>query len=175
MHINKLIFYTTFEIIALAIMLLSTFFIWNNFEMEESAEIAYSYTNKNERLVLDVNNNLSVLAPMKDKDGINEKSKVNLSIYNVSKINKRYNLYLTIDDSTTLSTKYLKISSGENPQYLFKLEKFYKDNQMYYFIKTDEIKSKENINLDLYIWLSEETPNEEQDKNLNLSFKVEEM
>lgn len=175
MQINKLIFYTIFEIVALSIMIISTFFVWNTFNIDKSAQIAYSYTNRNERLTLEIKTALSPLSPIKDIDGISENNKVSLNINNVSKINKRYNLYLTVNETTSLNTKYLKISLGEDIYYLYNLEKFIKDQKVYYFIKTDEIKSKETINLNIYLWLSEETPNEEQNKNLDLSFKVEEM
>lgn len=175
MQTNKIIFFTIFEIMALLLLIISTFFIWNTFGIEESSQIAYSYTNKSERLVLDINNELSPLIPMKDNEAFNDNNKISIDINNVSKINKRYNLYLMIDENSSLNTKYLKISLGEEIYYLYNLEKFNKDDKIYYFLKTGEIKSKEIVNFDLHLWLANETPNEEQGKKLGLNFKVEEM
>lgn len=174
MEINKLIFYTIFETIMLIALIISTYFLWGTFD-NTPKDIAYAYTNPKANLSLDLENNLKPLIPIKDEEAINKNNQISLKLNNNGKTQKQYCIYLKINENTNLDIKYLKISIKEEPRYLYTLENFEYNNERYYIISKGLIDSNIEKTQNLYIWLSEETPNVEQNKELKFTISVEEM
>ena len=59
-------------------------------------------------------------------------------------------------------------------EYLNNLEYTIFDNETYYFIEENLIKNNSEKKSKYYIWLSEETPNTEENRELNFYFKINE-
>lgn len=175
MHLNRIIFYTIFETITLIITLGVTYHMWDNFKIDESAKIAYSYTNKNEKISIKVDNNFKELIPLNDNLAFNNKNNFIIELYNPSEIKKQYALYLKINDNTNLDLNYLKINKNSDKEFVRKLENYKKELNSYFLIKNGIIKSKETLYNEVYIWLTEETPNTEQNKILDFNFYLEEI
>lgn len=169
--INKKIFYLIFEIISLLLIIFITNNLWNKMTARE-VNVAYAYTNES-KLILNVDNNLSSLVPI-DDDKISNEEVINIEIININNIKKKYNLYFVIKD-TNLNEDYLKIRLNNEINYLKDLKFKEEDGFSYYKITSGNIdkQSKEIVVLNLY--LSSETPNSEQGKNMNIRFKIEEI
>ena len=172
MQINKLIFYTIFETILLTALIFSTYFIWNTFEEKT---IFFAYNNQKNTVTLQIENKIELLTRNKDTKAINENNKIIMYINNNGKIKKQYYTYLKVNEETNLDTKYLKISLNEEIKYLYTLENFTKNNERYYIISKGIINDNEKITQDIYLWLSEETPQIEENKIYNFEINVEEM
>ena len=135
-------------------------------------KVAYSYENESE-LLLNVENHLTSLLPVEDNN-VDEENKVILQISNTNKNKKEYQIYFIIN-SGTLNENYLKIKVDGKSKYLTELEKHTENNQTYYRIKTNQINKQTTNEEDINIYLSSETPDNEQGKKLNINFKVEEI
>lgn len=169
--INKKIFYLIVEILVLSALLVVTSKMWSKFD-STLPKIAYSYENESE-LLLNVENHLTSLLPVEDNN-VDEENKVILQISNTNINKKEYQIYFIIN-SGTLNENYLKIKVDGKSKYLTELEKHTENNQTYYRIKTNQINKQTTNEEDINIYLSSETPDNEQGKKLNINFKVEEI
>ena len=172
MKINKLIFYTIFESLILLIVICSTYFIWDTFEKETN--MAYYYSNPEQEINLQVENNITSLKRQNDIKAINESSKIVINLNNTGNNKKQYYVYFKVNENNKLDTKYLKISLGE-VKYLFTLENYVQNNERYFIINKGIINKDETITKDLYLWLSEDTPIQEENKSYNFELNVQEM
>lgn len=172
MKINKWIFYTIFEIITLVIVLITTNILWNKFDLEEHANLAFSYVKTNTSLVTSIENHLSPLIPIKDNE-LTDFNKITINVNNISKSEKKYNLYIVINNKSNLNLKYLKFLIKNEKNYITNQPNFIKGNDTYYLINSNKI--TDYIKEDLYIWLDETTPNEEQGKKINFQIITEEI
>lgn len=171
--INKKIFYLIFEIVSLISLIFITNNVWNKLDTRAS-KVAYAYSNYESELYINVDNNLSPLIPV-DDDKVNEEETINIEIINTNKTNKEYNLYFIIKDDTTLNKNYLKIKINNEVNYLKELKNQNKDGYTYYKITTGKINKQSKNLVALNLYLSSETPNGEQGKNMNINFKIEEI
>lgn len=169
--INKKIFYLVFEIISLISIIFVTNNVWDKLEVNSSTS-ALAYTSES-NLLLNVDNNLSALTPI-DDSCVNKDEFININIYNVNNFSKNYNLYFIIKDNS-LNTNYLKVIINNEINYLNELENNTIDNVTYYKIDTNKVDKQSNKNIKLYLYLASETPNSEQNKNMNIDFKIEEI
>lgn len=171
--INKKIFYLIFEIVSLISLIFITNNVWNKLDTRAS-KVAYAYSNYESELYINVDNDLSPLIPV-DDDKVNEEETINIEIINTNKTNKEYNLYFIIKDDTTLNKDYLKIKINNEVNYLKELKNQNKDGYTYYKITTGKINKQSKNLVVLNLYLSSETPNSEQGKNMNINFKIEEI
>ena len=175
MSLNKIVYYIIFEVFALIITIFTTYYMWENFEIKESAQIAYSYTHKEEQLTLNLKNNLTELMPLQDKNAMKETNNITIEINNPRQIKKQYALYLIINSKSTINKKYLKINIGAENKYIKDLENFKKEQKSYYLLKNGIINKKETIKEEIHIWLTDDAPNTEQNKILDFNLYLEEM
>lgn len=175
MHLNKIIFYTILETVTLITMLAITYILWGTFDVKESTQIAYSYTNPKEKLTINIENKFNNLLPEKDEKAISEENYINIKINNPSKIKKQYALYIKVKDSSTVDKKNIKVYIKDNIAYLTSLQNYNKGEATYYLLSNGIIKNEETINEKLYIWMSIDTPNTEQGKTLDFDLYLEEM
>ncbi len=171
--INKKIFYLIFEIVSLISLIFITNNVWNKLDTRAS-KVAYAYSNYESELYINVDNDLSPLIPV-DDDKVNEEETINIEIINTNKTNKEYNLYFIIKDDTTLNKDNLKIKINNEVNYLKELKNQNKDGYTYYKITTGKINKQSKNLVALNLYLSSETPNSEQGKNMNINFKIEEI
>lgn len=169
--INKKIFYLVFEIISLISIIFVTNNVWDKLEVNSSTS-ALAYTSES-NLLLNVDNNLSALTPI-DDSCVNKDEFININIYNVNNFSKNYNLYFIIKDNS-LNTNYLKVIINNEINYLNELESNTINNVTYYKIDTNKVDKQSIKNIKLYLYLASETPNSEQNKNMNIDFKIEEI
>lgn len=171
--INKKIFYLIFEIVFLISLIFITREIWNNLDTR-AAKVAYAYTSYESDLIINVNNNLSPLVPV-DDNNVNEEETINIEINNINKTNKEYNLYFVIKENTTLNKDYLKIKIKNEVNYLKELKTKNENGSTYYKIFTGKINQQSKNLITLNLYLSSETPNNEQGKNVSFNFIIEEI
>ena len=171
MRIKKAIVYTVFEIIVLILTLFITYNIWDNFELEKDAKIAYSYTDK-KSLKLNIENNLKPLTTIEDENYEQENNYLKLNISNDDTKTKTYKLYLKVDETSTLNINYLKLLYKNNIQTITDLKQ---NKKNYYILDASKIKSSMETNEKLYMWLDIRTPNEEQGKTVNFEILIEEV
>lgn len=175
MELNKLIFYTILEVATLTLMIIVTGTVWGTFNIEESSQIAYSYTKPSEKLKIDIKNNFKFLSPEMDENVLAKENYINIKINNPSKIKKQYALYLKIDKNSTIDKKYLKIFIKDIPQNLTFLQNYSKGSHTYYLLENGIINNMETLENQLYIWMDYNTPNTEQGKILDFDLYLEEM
>lgn len=168
--INKSIRQIVIEMIFIIMLVIVTYFVWDNLDNSILRKEAYAYSTYNANLNLKVNDNLNnILAFSSDNN-------VNLSIYNHNKVEKKYVLYIRINkEKTTIDTNYVKLSYLDNTYNLKDLDSFDKGIYSYYKLYTDTVNSKETNLMDLSLYLSEDTPNSESSKDLLFNFQVEEL
>jgi len=175
MNINKIIFYTSFEVIVLTTILLLTYFVWNTFEIDKNAQIAYYYTNPSKYLSLKVESNIKLLSPQKNDEAINDNNKIELKINNISLIPKKYYIFMTIQNTHDLDINYLNLNINNQTYKTSDLKQFIKKENTYYLLLEEIIKPENTDTHNLYFWLSEETPDEEQNKELRFEFNIKEV
>ncbi len=169
---NKRIFYICFEIIILIIFIPVSYLWWNIFDHSTSSAIAKEYAAYDSKLEINTKSNITNLVSLKDEDKM---GLVNITINNNSNLKKEYNLYLKFDNDTELNKNYLKLSINNNVYNLNELKNFTKGQYTYYLINTSNIKSNGKNLHNVYLFLSKDTPNTEQNKNFNIAFNVEEI
>jgi len=113
--------------------------------------------------------------PLKDTLALKETNQLIIELHNPSQIKKQYALYLRINNDTTVDRSYLKINTNLETKNISCLENYKKELNLYYLIKTGVIYPSEKIKETAYIWLSEETPDTEQNKILNFDLYLEEI
>ena len=164
MNINKRIFNISLEIIILTTIIFITNIIWDDLPINKSASTIYLNSKNNMQLKIETENN----------SDDNSNSYVKLNIINKTDIDKEYVLYLVVNNSK-INTNYIKIKIDENKEeYINNLEYTIFDNETYYFIEDNLIKNNSEKKSKYYIWLSEETPNTEENRELSFYFKINE-
>ncbi len=172
MNINKKIFNILLEIMILTSVIFITNIIWDYLPINQSASTIYLNNKNNMQLKIETENNIKLLYPTNSNNISN--SYVKLNIVNRTDIDKEYALYLVVDNSK-INTNYIKVKIDENnEEYLNNLEYTIFDNETYYFIEENLIKNNSEKKSKYYIWLSEETPNTEENRELNFYFKINE-
>lgn len=168
-RINKLIRGTVFEIIVLISVVTASYFVWDNLDLEEARNMAYAYSNYNANLNLQINNNIDSLV------AYNENNNIDLSIYNSNKIEKKYTLYIRVNKlNTTVDLNYIKVYYNNNEYSINDLYVFDKGDYKYYKLVSDSIDSKDNERLKVSIYLSDDAPSTQINKEFNFNFYVEE-
>lgn len=133
LNINKKIKYIISEISLLVLMILLSFFIWDDFEKEDKRHIAYAYSYKNENLKI-------------TKSEIIEKdNKIFIKVENNNDKNKKYNLYLTTNEKFNNYIKNSIVTINKKELSLQDIENYKNNNKVYYKILVDNIISR-NIN-----------------------------
>lgn len=173
MNINKKIINTISEIVFLIILIVITNITWDNLTINQS--VSTKYINKNSsNLELNIKEfHLNDLYPTNLEQEINN-NYIELEIQNSSNNSKYYVIYLIIEKSE-LNIDYMKIKINNNTRYLNELEKITIKNKIYYTLEENISYNNSIIDKKCYIWLAEETPNSEQNKNLQISFKIDEI
>ena len=130
--LDKRIFYLSIEIICIGFSILITNQYWQTLNFEESASIAYLYTNIN---TLNLN--------YKETNYHDEKT-VNINIVNSAEEAKKYNLYIKVNKKNIdVNTNYVEFN--KNKYSLNKFESFTDNKYTYYLINNAKIE-KNSIN-----------------------------
>ena len=169
MNINKKIIGTILEIIFLTFLIIFSNKMWNNLSINKSASTLFSNQRNFTPLVLNIKNNITELYPGKDITN----DYIELEIQNKTDIDKEYVIYLIINNSE-INTNYLKLKINNKEDYLNKYEKIKLKGKIYYVIDENISKNNTIFKEKCYIFLSDETPNSEQNKNIEFSFQIDE-
>lgn len=168
--INKRIRSLIIEIIFLSVLVIVSGMYWSKLEINQSLSTKYLNERNFEPLSMDITNNIDMLYPTNDYTN----SYIDIKLENKTDIDKEYVIYLIIDD-TYINTNYLKIKINNNNDYLNNLENVSIKGKTYYVISENVSKNNTIENIKCYLWLTDETPNTEQNKNINFTFKIDEI
>lgn len=164
-----------FEIVVLITFLFVSYNVWDNFNFEEQARIAYAYSNFQTNLILKMEKNIDSLVIMSD-DVASKYNNITFNVLNINNVSKSYNLYIKYDIiNSDLNKDYLKISYNNKISNLADLDSFVKGNYIYYKINKSTIDKKSNNKYDFNLYLSTETPSSEFNRHASLDFYVEEI
>lgn len=103
----------------------------------------------------------------KDIDSINP-TKINLK--NINGYEKNEYLYLTLDDDTTIDSKYINIRLGQKTYRLENISYEHQNNKKYYLLENIELEAYDSIDIDAIIWIDESIKNIEDDDILVIDF-----
>lgn len=172
---NKQINSLIFEIVVLISTVVGTYFLWNTFDYDRVAKMAYEYSKYNNELLISVNSDDNLLVPYENSK-VYTNNTIYVSVKNINTINKTYELFLRFDnEKSTLSKNYLLLDINNQVYHLSDLESFNKGIYTYYKITEDTINKKSVEEYEFNLFLEENTPTSEFDKILNLNFDVEEI
>jgi hypothetical protein len=76
-----------------------------------------------------------------------------VSLDNNSESSVNYKLYFTVDKTSTIDTKYIRLNFNNNTYDLSKLNYLEINNKYYYFIQEGTIDAKTSEPFDSYIWI----------------------
>ena len=173
-EIEKRIRGLLFEMTGIVAFLIFTFFMWNNFNYEKEASIAYAYSNYNSMINTVITKNINMLF-MIDDESSNSIEGIHFSISNPNSVSKEYNLYLKYDNrNSTLNIDYLKINYEGKIYNVKDLKRIEKENETFYLITTNKISKRSKEDKELKLFLDENTPREEQDELLSYTIYAEE-
>ena len=175
MTINKEITKCVIEIISLMFIVILTYPVLHIIGETEGAKIAEyydSYESSEVTLYYEKKADLNNLYPVTNEYAINNLDYSIINVINNTKENKKYNLMLIVEKNSTLDTNYLMININGNTLKLS--DCYYTENDyITYFLIDSNIIEKNAINYNkIYIWLNSDTPNSEQNKNLNINFDI---
>ncbi len=162
------------EIGGIIAFIIISLLVWNNFDYENEAQIAYAYSNYNNMINAVITKNINALFPTDDESAqYIEGIKFNIS--NPNNASKTYNLFFKYDmQSSSLPAMYLKLNYEGNVYKLTDLPSIVKEDTVLYLIDTSKISKKDTIKKELKLYLDENTPTKEQDKLLSFSIYSEE-
>lgn len=175
MGINKEITKCIIEIITLIFIVIFTYPVLHMIRESEGAKIAEYYDNyeaSDVTLYYEKKADLNNLYPVTNEYALNNLDYSIINVINNTKENKKYNLMLIVEKNSTLDINYLMINI--NGKTLKLSDCYYTENNYitYYLIDSNTIKTN-TINYNkIYIWLNSDTPNSEQNKNLNINFAI---
>ena len=163
---KRLIVFCTTLFIVVVLTISSTFALKNN---DISKTEIQENTNKIALKYLDDGTSIKTGAyPMTKEYGLEQAPKNRLQIHNKDKEGSNYSLMLVprkdLKDSISVDKIYYSVN-GEEPRLL--------GDSIDYVIQRGEIGANKKINVSIQIWVAaDKVENEDQDKTLNLDFKV---
>ncbi|MEG2457323.1 MAG: hypothetical protein RSB41_00275 [Bacilli bacterium] len=175
MNINKKILNYCLNISILIVIMVGTLPLMNNKTIENNAQIASSYSklNTDNLDIKIVSSRPEALSyPVSNIEGLS-KPTTSLDILNLNNEDKTYNLYLTVDSSSTLDIKYINIKATDYISKLTDLKQIKKNNKTYYLIDSYKIKGNSTLNYNIYMWLDSTCGNSEQNKTLEFNYEID--
>ena len=174
-NIEKRIRSLVFEMVTIVLIVIVSYFVWDNIDYSNEAQIAYAYSNYNTMINVIMNNNIKVLSPTADEES-SELDTVDYTLTNSNSVAKDYNLFIKYDNkNSNLDKNYLKVNYEGKTFYLNSLKTIERDGYSFYLLTSDTIEKKSSEKDSMILYLAEETPSTEQNKTLSFSLYAEEI
>ncbi len=165
--INLQIRKTIIEIIFAIIIVIGSYFIWDNLEINKYASFAANVHNYNTISVAETKSAVQdYLIPKTDENGLKNSGLILLE--NHINQEKPYKLILKINKDSTLD--YRNLSIGINQKIIRLKNALTNEDQNYYYFILDEGNLIGKKELNASIWLNYDTTNESMGKSFSYSF-----
>ena len=141
------------HMITTILIVIVSFFIWNNAPCQAGARIAASYNDRNMQIVFD---GFEHLICMEDDNYIKLTPTV-LNLRNTTNKSREYKLYFTIAKTSTVPYDSLKLAIDDTVYDLKNTEYIEDDTYIYFLVKTDNLDAYTNTSMDIRIWTTVES------------------
>lgn len=95
-----------------------------------------------------------------------------VSLDNDSEANVNYKLYLTVDKTSTIDTKYIRVHFNNKTYDLSKMNYLEINNKYYYFLEEGSIDAKTSEPYDTYIWIDSSYNGDINDSKIYIDFNT---
>jgi len=175
--LNRSILKTTVEMVLVTIFVIASYFWWGSLgELNNYRAFAESMSRYNDQSSLSLikleSGDFDIIMPVTDEYALANYKPMRMRLDNSFNTIRKYNLVAKIGKGFDLDYRFLNVSIDDKAFKLKDLEMLEAGDYMYLLFPENKVQDRKELNL--RIWLDKNTPKEEMDNTLSLSFEIKE-